>query len=185
MRDKIIKILKDIEKNQTFKKEKADFLEVCGPNPDMQDFRDYCENNDRNNLLQYDYEKYFEEDETYNTVRVFLTFPNYKYIAEKINDENKKPIKFLEGYIKNELKRMEYDGLLTINEQPAQEYIVIENGDFSSHLGVSWKINTESITLTTKGISKWKYLIHKATENPIATITSVIAIIISIISLSK
>jgi len=180
MREKLLKLLRDKEKEQSFKKEFKSFSEVCSPDADEEEFREYCKSNDRNNLLQYDYESLIEEDEAYHTVRAFLAFPNYGYILKNLNDSN-----YSEGIIRTELRRMESDGLVIIGNQKVQEYILIQDGSFEYHLGTNWILDTESIILTTKGISKWRYFIHKATENPIATITSVVAIIISIIALFK
>ena len=42
---------------------------------------------------------------------------------------------------------------------------------------------TESIVLTTKGKTKWGYFWYKATENPVTTLLSLSAIIISIVGL--
>jgi hypothetical protein len=180
MREKLLKLLRDKEKEQSFKKEFKSFSEICSPDADEEEFREYCKSNDRNNLLQYDYESFIEEDEAYHMVRAFLAFPNYGCILKNLNDSN-----YSEGIIRTELRRMESDGLVIIGNQKVQEYILIENGDFSYNLGANWVADTESIILTTKGISKWRYFIYKANENPVYLVISSIALIISIIALFK
>jgi hypothetical protein len=77
---------------------------------------------------------------------------------------------------------MEMDGLIMIGTQKAIKYAHTNNRcgpDYNE--GISF--TSESIVLTTKGKSGLRYFIHKATENPVTTGISFVAIVISVISL--
>ncbi len=132
----------------------------------------------------------FEIPEEYQSISEDpLVFPDYGFIIKKYDD--KYPVYSPDGIFelswKNEimfeLKRMELDGLIVIGTQKTFPVIETKNGSSFSY-DVTEEL-TESIVLTTKGKSGWEYFKNKATENPVTLILSLIAIIISIISLFK
>ncbi len=137
------------------------------------------------------YNKYadsFGEPQCDYEVKEYIDFPNYRLVVRRYNEKyplpkhnGLQPIT-LDNGIKAELKRMEMDGLIMIGNQRATKYAYANNNrgpDYDD--GTSF--TTESIVLTTKGKSGWRYFIHKATENPVTTTMSIIAIVISLISL--
>lgn len=153
----------------------------------------------RNNLIKllkeleserFNKNEFLEYSEDYQcdySIEEYMDFPNYGIIINKydkkypiyVNDGNN--LVSSDNAIKSELKRMEADGLIMIGIQKALRYMKAPDGP--DHEGV--KVDTESIILTTKGKSNWKYFLYKATENPVTTILSLIAIVISIIALYK
>lgn len=155
MRNKLIKLLRELEQENGFKNEYSEYLEE----------------------YQCDY-----------SVGEYLDFPDYRFVVKRFNDKHSmtkdngiiSPIS--SNGIKAEVKRMEGDGLLMIGVQEG-----IKNAYSSTNQGPdfdgNFKFTSESIVLTTKGKSSWRYFLHKATENPITTILSSVAIIISIIAL--
>ncbi len=158
MRNKIIKILREMESESGFTMEHSNFDE---------DF-----------MCDYLYEDY-------------LPLPNYKLLIQRLNNEY--PV-YSEGgliiysytyAVERELKRMELDGLVLIGEQN-----VIRQARTSSSKGPDFdnvQVKTESITLTTKGKSSWRYFLYQTRENPfgvIAIFISIASLIISIISLN-
>lgn len=184
MRTKILKLLRGIEKKQTFKDHASSVTELYDPeNSSYEEYVEYQQKNDQEHLLKYDYEKVLE-DEVLHSVRLFLFFPNYRFIIDKFNSEYDKDTKlpplFHDRAIRAELRRMEADKLITIGTQEVSEYCLKTNGDFSTILGDGWKSKTESIILTTKGKSYWEYVRESARENPIPTGISIISLIISI-----
>ena len=155
MRNKLIKLLRCLEEESGFKNEYTEFFEQYG-----------CD---------YSIEEY-------------LDFPDYKFVIKRFNDkhsitkENGLISPISSNSIRAEIKRMEADGLVMIGTQEGIKYATTatnQGPDFDEGA----KFTIESIVLTTKGKSSWRYFIHKATENPITTVLSSTAIIISIISL--
>lgn len=155
MRTKLIKLLRKLEKESGFKNE---------------------------------YTEFFEEYQCDYSVEEYLDFPSYKFVIKRFNDEHS--IKKENGLISlissnsitAELKRMEADGLVMIGTQEGIKYARTASNkgpDFDDGA----KFTCESIVLTTKGKSGWRYFLHKATENPVTTILSTVAIVISIIAL--
>ena len=156
MRNKLIKLLRSFEKEGGFQNLYADGF----------------------GKEQCDYE-----------VEEHLDFPNYRVVISRYN--RKYPLPKYRGLspsvsggsIKAELKRMEMDGLLMISTQKAVKYAYIDNKNPDPDYDEGFMFTSESIILTTKGKSKLRYVIYKATENPIPIVFSLIATIISIISL--
>jgi len=146
MRNKLIELLRKIERENGCKNEYLDFFEVHG-----------CDYN----------------------VEEILDFPDYRFIVSKFN---KVYPDTPSNNIKSELKRMELDGLVTINTQ-----VGVRNATTESNTGPDYDTNdeftTESIILTTMGKSKWKYYLHKMIENPFTVIIAVVSLIISLISI--
>jgi len=136
---------------------------------------------ENDNGFENKYKELWEEYACDYFVEEYLDFPNYRFIIKKVNDDNVVKsrgvrIPFSDGGIKAELKRMESDGLVMISIQKGIGNANGTNGpDSENHV-----INTESIILTTKGKSKWRYFLHQVSENPFA----LAALIISLISLS-
>ncbi|MDO8518126.1 MAG: hypothetical protein Q7S26_02445 [bacterium] len=151
----------------------------------------------RNNLIQllraFDRESIFENeyndsfgDEHYDySVEEHIGFPNYRtidrlYVARYLNHlKSVAP----SNSIKAELKRMEADGLVMIGTQKGVKYSYAGDGKgFDYDEGVSF--TTESIVLTTKGQSGWRYFLYQAKENPFNVVAigiSVIALIVSVV----
>jgi len=134
------------------------------------------------------YTEYLEEYQCNYSVKEYLEFPDYRFIIEQFNKEDSitnengliPPVS--RNSIVAELRRMEADGLLMIGNQKGTKYAtaIANNGpDFDEGI----KLLSESIVLTTKGKSGWRYFWYKATENPVTIIMSSVAIIISVISL--
>jgi|SRR3989344_1983415 len=157
MRTKLIKLLRQLENESGFENEYSEFLEdyQCG-----------------------------------YSVREYLDFPSYKFVIKKFNnghsveEENGLISLISSNSITAELKRMEADGLIMIGVQEGIKYAHATSNrgpDFDDGI----KFTCESIVLTTKGKSDWQYFLHKATENPVNTILSVVAIVISIIALFR
>jgi hypothetical protein len=134
-----------------------------------------------------EYLEYLEDFNVDYSIEEFLDFPNYGLIVNRY--DKKYPIYSNDGNdlissdnaVKAELKRMEADGLVMIGIQKSLRYAYAPNNKAPDHDG--FKAKTESVILTTKGKSEWRYFWHKATDNPVTTILSVSAIIISIIAL--
>jgi hypothetical protein len=130
----------------------------------------------------------FGEPQCDYEVQEYIDFPNYRLVVERYNEKyplpkhnGQQPI-VLDSSIKSELKRMEMDGLIMIGTQQATKYAYTDNRcgpDYDE--GTSF--TSESIVLTTKGKNSLRYFIHKATENPVTTIMSFTAIVISLIAL--
>lgn len=185
MRKQILKLLRSIEEQNTFKNINHTIYEFDAENSTYEEFLEYQQNKNQEHLLKFDYEKH-SEDKGYSSVRSFLHFPNYRFLINEFNIEYKKGIQIPQPYITRlliaELKRMEADKLIMISTQEILEYIFETNGDFSINLiGRGWKSNTECITLTTKGKSYYKYVLENAFENPIPTVISIISLVISIV----
>ena len=132
-----------------------------------------CESDFKNEYSEYD-----ETTQTdYFLTEIGLDFPNYTFIVKRFN---KIYSNVPNNNIKAELKRMEADGLVMIEVQEGIRYVSPE-APYNDDGGR--KFTTESVVLTTKGKSEWRYFLYKATENPISTILSVIATVISIVAL--
>lgn len=123
-------------------------------------------------------------------VEEHLDFPNYRLVVRRYNEEyplpkhkGQQPI-YLESSIKAELKRMEIDGLVMINQQDAVKYAYTQ-GNKGPDFDEGNSFVTESIVLTTKGKNGWRYFLHKATENPLTTLLSIVALLVSIAALLK
>lgn len=155
MRNKLIKLLRNLEEESGFENKYADSI----GNPEC------------------DYE-----------IQEYIDFPNYRLVTRRYNEMfslpkhgNQQPI-VLDSGIKAELKRMEMDGLIMIGIQTGTKYAYTKDGRFPDYdEGTSFDL--ESIVLTTKGKSGFKYFMYKATENPLTTLMSLAAIIISIVAL--
>lgn len=190
MRKKLLKLLRNIEKQQTFKDRFSSRIELYNPeDSSLGEYLEYQQKNNQEHLLSYDYEKILE-DEEYHSVRSFLFYPNYELITVKYKNiyvkDFKYPPLYLDRSIKAELKRMETDKLITIDTQDVSEYALGDNGDFSTTLiGEGWKSKTESIILTTKGKFYIRYVWENLKENPIPIGISIISIIISILAFYK
>jgi len=152
MRNKILELLRNLEKECLYKNEYDDF----------------------NEQFNCDYK-----------VEEILHFPNFRFVFDKYNQlHSPNELSIPSNSIKSELKRMELDGLVTIDTQ-----IGIKNATTESNLEPDYDENneftTESIILTTMGKSKWKYYYHKMIENPFTVLIAITSLIISIISLLK
>lgn len=203
MRDKIIKILREIEMAQLYSKEIVESPDFSGPDSNWEDVVEYEKLIDRNALLHYDrqisidkniYIEYdnIEIDKGWYEVRSFLSFPNYEYLTFRLTEDNNPENDTifntsLENKIRTEIYRMKLDNLVTIGEQSVKDCIIKNSTNSKPQITLDpiRTTNTESITLTTKGLNKWGYFKQKAAENPITTITSIVALIISLISLFK
>ena len=179
MRTKILKLLREIEKNGL-----KDNLQISsmgyglGPHSSSEECEEYYRDLERDILLRNDYEKPLYGNDVNQEVREFMAFPNYRFIIKKLTDIN--PLQLSGNSIRAELKRMELDGLIAINIQKSQEYDIIQDGDFSIHLrGTAREVDTESVVLTTKGKSKLGYFLYQAEEQRFA----VWALFISFVSL--
>lgn len=134
------------------------------------------------------YSDSFGEPQSDYEVEEYLDFPNYRLIIKRYNEEyqlpkhNKLQPLILDNSIKSEIKRMEMDGLIMISTQKAIKY-AYSNNNYGPDYDEGSSFDTESIILTTKGKSGFRYFMYKATENPVTTIMSLVAIIISIIAL--
>ncbi len=155
MRTKLVKLLRKLEQESGFKNE---------------------------------YSEYFEEYQCDYSVEEYLDFPSYKFVIKRFNNEysvvreNGLVSLTPSNSITAELKRMEADGLLMIGAQEGIKYAHTASNqgpDFDD----GTKFTCESIVLTTKGKSGWRYFVHKATENPVTTTLSLLAIVISVIAL--
>lgn len=154
MRNKLVKLLRSLEKESGFENSYSDRLgdEEC----------DY-------------------------SVTEYLDFPNYRVVIGRFN--KKYPLPKNNGLqpihssnsIKAELKRMEMDGILDISIQKGTIYAHTESSCGPDYEGTSFE--TESIILTTRGKSSWQYFVHEAMKNPLSTLLSIVALIISIIAL--
>jgi len=138
--------------------------------------------------FQNSYADSFGEPQCDYEVKEHLDFPNYRLVTRRYNE--KYPLAKYKGQtpvvpsssIRAELKRMEMDGLLMISTQEAIKYAQANSKcgpDYDE--GVSF--TSESIILTTKGKSDWRYFLEDAKKNPFATLLSIAAIIISMIAL--
>lgn len=158
MRNRILKILRALERQEGFKSK----------------YRHAVEDDGRD--LGYMVEEYFD-------------FPTYRFLVEKFNDEYlSQPkgglvVQSAANGIKAELRRMELDGLVMIGEQKGVRHAYGETSESPDYENM--ETNSDSIILTTKGKSEWRYFLHKATENPVTTMLSLLAILISLISLFK
>lgn len=125
------------------------------------------------------YHYYLEKAEQKIEAEEILNFPNFRTVEERFEEEYSSDDEIImpvsAGSIRAELKRMESDGLVMIGTQQIRSIDGV-HGDYDKE--------SESIILTTKGKSKNKYFWHKAWDNPVTTVLSVLALIISIISLA-
>ncbi len=157
MREKLLKLLRDIEKEQALKNDPKDSPSLesqkwYGTDVSYEEIVEFHRDINRNRILKYTHEKFFGEDGAYHDVRSFLVLPNYRLLVERLNGGAKENELLSENSILSELKRMESDGLVIIGFQTMQEYTFRENGDFTITLnGNGWESKTESITLATKG----------------------------------
>jgi len=155
MRNKLIKILRGLEEESGFKNKYSD---------------------------------YFEEFQCDYSIEEFLDFPDFRFVMKRFNDkhyitkDNGLIFPISSNSINAELKRMEADGLIMIGVQKGMRCATTA-GNGPDNDGSEF--TSESIVLTTKGKSEWKYFWYKATENPVTTILSTGAVVISIIALSK
>jgi len=131
----------------------------------------------------------FDGRELMYHVEDYFDFPTYELLIERFNDEYpRRPESGLimqssGNGIKAEMRRMELDGLVMIGEQ-----VGVSNGQGETNEGPDFEnaeVKSESLILTTRGKSRWRYFWYKASDNPITTVFSCIAVIISIIALFK
>lgn len=136
-------------------------------------------------------DKYSEYEEEYGCAYSFedyLNFPSYEIVTKWYNDKHivKNDVGVIipasTNSILGELKRMEADGLVMIGTQKGvRQASPLENGQGPDMENISF--TAESVVLTTKGKSEWRYFLFKAMENPVANVLAVVAIVISIIAL--
>jgi len=156
MRNKLIKLLQDVERRQ----------DDNGRSIKFKEFIEFCDGD-------------FEHT-SYSIER-----PNYNYLLQEINTHEGANTKKIGGdcnYSKNaivsELRRMQADGLVFIDTQTMlvenltqpQEYVCTRHTE-----------ETQAITLTTRGKNRFRYALHQATENPVTLLLSIVAILISLI----
>ncbi len=153
MKEKIIKLLRNLEERSGF------------------------ENN---------YTEYNAEYQCHYAIQEYVNFPNFKTITQEYNTQypivqpNGLAVVFPSNSILAELKRMEMEGLVMLGIQEGRKYGTTSSAE-APDFDDGFNFSTESVILTTKGKSKWQYFLYKATEeNPIATILSIMAIVISI-----
>lgn len=151
MRNKLIKLLRNLEKESMYENNYAD-----GFGEEQQDYE----------------------------VKEHLKFPNYRLIIKRYHNEYPLSKKYSgqvpENKIRSELKRMEMDDLLMISTQEAIKYAYTDN-QYEPDYNEGLVFTSESIILTTRGKSQYRYAMYKAKENPIAIIISIIALAVSII----
>lgn len=136
--------------------------------------------------------KYVDFDHTYQcdySIEEYVDFPNYRTVITGFNEiyvvtnENGLIVPFSSNSIRAELKRMETEGLIMIGVQEGRKYATTDDvsaPDFDE----GTNFTSESIILTTKGKNRWDYFIYKATEeNPISTLISLFALVISVVAL--
>lgn len=155
MRNKLIKLLRELEKESGFKNEHSEFEEAYGCNYLIEEYLDFPDY--RFVTTRFNDEHAIKKDD------VISLIPSNSILAE--------------------MKRMEADGLVMIGVQKCRKYATaIGNGpDFNEGDGISF--TTESVVLTTQGKSAWLYFLHTILENPLANALSAIAVIVSIIAL--
>lgn len=123
------------------------------------------------------WQEYLESEEGNYKTTEHIDFPNYRYVAQALDNGS---LHF--NAVKSELKRMEKDGLVSIDIQDGYQYAE-RLDDLRGLPEMEGEKKTESLILTTKGKSKWKYFLYQIVENPIAffsLIISITAILISI-----
>lgn len=133
--------------------------------------------------------EYFEYSERYNCDYKhdeYIDLPNYKAVTGKYNELYKVTRKQViiptaESNIRAELTRMEADGLIMISIQDAKYFAVPVPGAAGPDEEGDGK--SESIILTTKGKSQWRYFWYKAWDNPVTTVLSIVAVCISLYGL--
>lgn len=118
----------------------------------------------------------------------FLDYPNYQTIVKNLQkqytfSEDDQAIFSFRSEVIAELKRMEVDQLILIETQKGHKTATTTSTRYPNFDDQMYEFTTESIILTTKGKSTWKYFLQKAKDNPVNLILSIIAIIISVISL--
>ena len=105
--------------------------------------------------LKNNWQEYFESENGGYSVIEYVDFPNYRYIIQSLEKN-----KFGPNAVKAEIRRMEKDGLLSIeiqdNEQCAERLI-----DSHGVPEMNGNNKTECIILTTRGKNKWKYFLYK------------------------
>ena len=186
MRKKLLKLLREIERKQTFKESASSIAQQYdSDDSSWEEYVEYQRRSDQEHLLKYDYDRILEDEELH-TVRMFLFFPNYGFIIDRFKGEFEQNIKspplFSERTIKAELARMEADRLISISTQEVSEYCLKTGSDYSTILvGDGWESKTESVILTTKGKNYWIYLWEKARENPIPMGISIVSLMVSIL----
>lgn len=129
--------------------------------------------------LKNNWQEYFESENGGYNITEYIDFPNYKYITQ-----NLEKYKFGPNAVKAELKRMEKDGLLSIEIQDSRRYAE-RLIDLHGIPEMDGNDKTECIILTTRGKNKWEYFLYKMTENPVALfslILSIFAVIIAYMS---
>ncbi len=154
MRNKLIALLRSFENESSFKNHYIEFLEEY-----------WC-----------DY-----------SVEEHLDFPDYRFVIKSYNDKypiSRKGITYAisSNSISAELRRMEADGLVMIGVQNGIKYATTASNqgpDFDEDITFA----SESIVLTTKGKSNWKYFLYKVTQDPVALAISIVALVISIFAI--
>lgn len=190
MREKLLKLLRDIEKGHDAQNESRSF----SPDGELNsgDFRNFLKEVDRDNLLKNEYTQFDEEYQCEYSVEEYLDFPDYRFVIKKINDlssvdTGSKPPNIFPGRgIMAELKRMEIDGLVNIGTQEGMLYATTESR-MGPNFDEGTKVDRKSIILTTKGKSERGYLLYQLEEQRFAVwalIFSFISIIISLLALN-
>lgn len=190
MRKKLLKLLRDTEKENETQNEPRSFSPEGEPNSG--DFRNFLKEVDRDNLLKNEYTQFDEEYQCEYSVEEYLDFPDYRFVIKKINDlysagtGSNPPVNFPGRGIMAELKRMEIDGLVNIGTQEGTLYATTESSK-GPNFDEGTKITRKSIILTTKGKSERGYLLYQLEEQRFAVwalIFSFISIIISLLALN-
>jgi|GEM_PF-3489374 hypothetical protein len=128
---------------------------------------------EQEDAFRVEYTEYTEGFECEYAIVEFIEFPNFRLVINKITEKEKIP----DNSIKAELKRMEADGLVMIGTQQGLK-TAEPHGNAPQY--DSFDFTCESVVLTTRGKSNWHYFLHQVKENPLSTILSIVAIIISI-----
>lgn len=145
---------------------------------------------EKETALKNEYTEFLDQYQCHYSVEEYIDFPNYKLVTHRLNDRY--PVETDKGFIlptsdasvRAELKRMEADGLVMIGVQEGQKSATTESNqgpDFDE----LFSFTCESIVLTTKGKSEWRYIVHEITRDPLSVIAIVVSAVSLIISILK
>lgn len=190
MRKKLLKLLRDIERQHVVEDDSKKFNPEGEPSHG--DFIEFLKEINRDNLLKNEYTQYDEEYQCDYLIEEYLDFPDYRFIIKQFNNKytisknDKQSPTFSSQGILAELKRMELDGLIDIGTQEGVLYAVTESRR-GPNFDEGTKVTRKSIILTTKGKSELKYLFYQLEEQRFAVwamVLSLISIIISLLALN-
>jgi hypothetical protein len=132
---------------------------------------------EKESSLTNTWQEYYESEDGNYKITECIDFPNYRYVAQTLDN---KGLHF--NAVKSELKRMEKDGLVSIDIQDGYQYAE-RLDDLRGLPEMEGEKKTESVILTTKGKSGWKYFVYQTVENRIAFLSLIISVIAVLISI--